>query len=75
MELYTIFRGDYRFMQGEYAEEQQKINGYFNEAYDLVVESLFGHQNSIRVPWHLGRKASSAKPRAAVRKASADPAG
>ena len=52
MELDTIFRGDYRFMQGEYAEEQQEINGNFNEAYDLVVESLFGHQNSIRVPWH-----------------------
>jgi hypothetical protein len=51
-------------MEGEYSEEQQKINGNFNEAYDLVVESLFGHQNSIRVPWHLGRKPSSAKPRA-----------
>jgi hypothetical protein len=75
MEVYTIFRGDYRFMEGEYAEEQQEINGNFNEAYDLVVESLFGHQNSIRVPWHLGRKPSSAKSRAAVRKASADPAG
>ena len=75
MELYPIFRGDYRFMKGEYSEEQHKINGNFNEAYDLVVESLFGHQNSIRIPWHLGRKPSSAKPGAAVRKASADPAG
>jgi hypothetical protein len=75
MELDTIFRGDYRFMQGEYAEEQQEINGNFNETYDLVVESLFGHQNLILVPWDLGRMPSSAKPRAAVRKASADPAG
>ena len=48
MELYTVFRGNYRFMKGEYSEEQQKINGNFNEAYDLAVESLFGHhQNSI----------------------------
>jgi hypothetical protein len=58
MELYTVFRGNYRFMKGEYSEEQQKINGNFNEAYDLVVESLFGHQNSIRVLWRLGRKPS-----------------
>src|SRR6516225_3650568 len=33
MELYPIFRGDYRFIEGEYSEEQQKINGNFNEAY------------------------------------------
>jgi hypothetical protein len=37
-------------MEGEYSEKQKKINGNFNEAYDLVVEALFGHQNSIRVP-------------------------
>ena len=75
MELYTIFCGDYRFMEGEYSEEQQKINGNFDEAYDLVVESLFGHQNSIPGPVASRRKPSSARPRAAVRKASADPAG
>ena|SRR6516164_864375 len=50
MELYTIFRGNHRFMEGEYSEKQKKINANFNETYDLVVESLFGHQNSIRAP-------------------------
>ena len=62
MELYTVFRGNYRFMEGEYSEEQKKINANLNEADDLVVESLFGHLNSIRAPCHLGRKPSSAKP-------------
>ena len=45
MELYTVFRGNYRFMEGEYSEKQKKINANFNETDDLVVESLFGHQN------------------------------
>ena len=44
-------------MEGKYSEEQKNINGNFNEAYDLVVESLFGHQNSIRVPWPSGPQA------------------
>src|SRR6516225_206975 len=45
MELYTIFRGNYRFVEGEHSEKQKKINANFNETDDLVVESLFGHQN------------------------------
>jgi len=45
MELYTIFRGNYRFMEGKYSEKQKKVNANFNETDNLVVESLFGHQN------------------------------
>ena len=66
MELYTIFRGDERFMQGEYSEQQKKINGNFNETYDLMVESLFGHQNQSGSRGHHGCKPSSPKPRYAA---------